>query len=77
VTYWRFRRTARLEWIASGAEKMTDTETFRHVIGHFVSGVTVLTARHGGADFGATASRHNDNVKRAIRQAILAGGGRL
>ena len=35
---------------------MTDTETFRHVIGHFASGVTVLTARHGGADFGATAS---------------------
>jgi flavin reductase (DIM6/NTAB) family NADH-FMN oxidoreductase RutF len=35
---------------------MTDRETFRHVIGHFASGVTVLTARHGGADFGATAS---------------------
>ena len=35
---------------------MTDKETFRHVKGHFASGVTVLTARHGGADFGATAS---------------------
>ena len=36
---------------------MTDKETFRHVIGHFASGVTVLTARDGGGDdFGATAS---------------------
>jgi flavin reductase (DIM6/NTAB) family NADH-FMN oxidoreductase RutF len=56
MTYWRFRRTAWLKWIASGAEKMADRETFRHVIGHFASGVTVLTARHGDADFGATAS---------------------
>lgn len=35
---------------------VTDKETFRHVIGHFASGVTVLTARHGDEDFGATAS---------------------
>ena len=35
---------------------MTDKETFRHVIGHFASGVTVLTARDGDDDFGATAS---------------------
>ena len=35
---------------------MTDKETFRHVIGHFASGVTVLTARNGEEDFGATAS---------------------
>ena len=34
----------------------TDTETFRHVIGHFASGVTVLTAHNADADFGATAS---------------------
>jgi 4-nitrophenol 2-monooxygenase / 4-nitrocatechol 4-monooxygenase, reductase component len=34
----------------------TDKETFRHVIGHFASGVTILTSRHGGEDFGATAS---------------------
>lgn len=34
----------------------TDKETFRHVIGHFASGVTVLTTRHGDEDFGATAS---------------------
>jgi len=34
----------------------TDRETFRHVIGHFASGVTVLTTHHGGEDFGATAS---------------------
>jgi flavin reductase (DIM6/NTAB) family NADH-FMN oxidoreductase RutF/DNA-binding GntR family transcriptional regulator len=35
---------------------MTDKETFRHVIGHFASGVTVLTTRNGDDDFGATAS---------------------
>ena len=34
----------------------TDKETFRHVIGHFASGVTVLTTRSGDEDFGATAS---------------------
>jgi DNA-binding GntR family transcriptional regulator/flavin reductase (DIM6/NTAB) family NADH-FMN oxidoreductase RutF len=34
----------------------TDKETFRHVIGHFASGVTVLSARSGDDDFGATAS---------------------
>jgi 4-nitrophenol 2-monooxygenase / 4-nitrocatechol 4-monooxygenase, reductase component len=34
----------------------TDKETFRHVIGHFASGVTVLTTRDGDEDFGATAS---------------------
>ena len=35
---------------------MTDRETFPHVIGHFASGVTVLTTRNGDEDFGATAS---------------------
>ena len=35
---------------------MTDKETFRHVIGHFASGVTVLTTRNDEEDFGATAS---------------------
>jgi flavin reductase (DIM6/NTAB) family NADH-FMN oxidoreductase RutF/DNA-binding GntR family transcriptional regulator len=35
---------------------MADKETFRHVIGHFASGVTVLTTRNGGEDHGATAS---------------------
>jgi flavin reductase (DIM6/NTAB) family NADH-FMN oxidoreductase RutF/DNA-binding GntR family transcriptional regulator len=34
----------------------TDKETFRHVIGHFASGVTVLTAHNEDQDFGATAS---------------------
>ena len=27
---------------------MTDKDTFRHVIGHFASGVTVLTTQNGG-----------------------------
>lgn len=34
----------------------TDRETFRHVIGHFASGVTVITAQDSGEDLGATAS---------------------
>jgi flavin reductase (DIM6/NTAB) family NADH-FMN oxidoreductase RutF/DNA-binding GntR family transcriptional regulator len=34
----------------------TDKDTFRHVMGHFASGVTVLTRRNGDDDFGATAS---------------------
>ena len=37
-------------------ESHTSKETFRHVIGHFASGVTVLTTRDGDEDFGATAS---------------------
>ena len=37
-------------------ESHTSKETFRHVIGHFASGVTVLTTRNGEEDFGATAS---------------------
>lgn len=39
-----------------GATMLTDSATFRHVIGHFTTGVTVLTARSGSEDFGATAS---------------------
>ena len=31
-------------------------DTFRDAIGHFASGVTVITAAHGGQRFGATAS---------------------
>jgi len=34
----------------------SDQATFRHVIGHFASGVTILTTRHEDQDFGATAS---------------------
>src|SRR5690349_1024292 len=33
-----------------------DGERYRHVIGHFATGVTVITSHHGGADHGATAS---------------------
>lgn len=33
-----------------------DGERYRHVIGHFATGVTVITSRHDGADHGATAS---------------------
>jgi 4-nitrophenol 2-monooxygenase / 4-nitrocatechol 4-monooxygenase, reductase component len=35
---------------------VTTKETFRHVIGHFASGVTVLTSHNADEDFGATAS---------------------
>jgi 4-nitrophenol 2-monooxygenase / 4-nitrocatechol 4-monooxygenase, reductase component len=33
-----------------------DRDLFRDVIGHFASGVTVVTARHDGIDYGMTAS---------------------
>jgi flavin reductase (DIM6/NTAB) family NADH-FMN oxidoreductase RutF len=33
-----------------------DAERYRHVIGHFATGVTVITSRHDGTDHGATAS---------------------
>jgi flavin reductase (DIM6/NTAB) family NADH-FMN oxidoreductase RutF len=35
---------------------LIDRDLFRHVIGHFASGVTVITARHDRRDFGVTAS---------------------
>lgn len=38
------------------ATEMLDKELFREVIGHFASGVTVITARHDGVDHGMTAS---------------------
>jgi flavin reductase (DIM6/NTAB) family NADH-FMN oxidoreductase RutF len=38
------------------AAKRCDRELFRDVIGHFASGVTVITARHEGVDYGMTAS---------------------
>jgi flavin reductase (DIM6/NTAB) family NADH-FMN oxidoreductase RutF len=45
---------------ASGAGTMAraafDGERYRHVIGHFATGVTVITSRHDDADHGATAS---------------------
>jgi 4-nitrophenol 2-monooxygenase / 4-nitrocatechol 4-monooxygenase, reductase component len=33
-----------------------DADRYRHVIGHFATGVTVITSRHDGTDHGATAS---------------------
>ncbi|RBY78773.1 GntR family transcriptional regulator [Geodermatophilus sp. TF02-6] len=33
-----------------------DQAVFRDVVGHFTSGVTVITTRHGGEQFGVTAS---------------------
>jgi flavin reductase (DIM6/NTAB) family NADH-FMN oxidoreductase RutF len=45
---------------ASGSGTMAratfDGERYRHVIGHFATGVTVITSRHDDADHGATAS---------------------
>ena len=37
-------------------EEFADRDLFRDVIGRFASGVTVITARHEGADYGITAS---------------------
>src|SRR4051794_16225169 len=65
---------------------MTDKETFRHVIGHFASGVTVLTTRNGHEDFGATASAMSSlsldppmllvclNTRSSTQEAIHASG---
>jgi 4-nitrophenol 2-monooxygenase / 4-nitrocatechol 4-monooxygenase, reductase component len=36
--------------------RLVDRERFRSVIGHFASGVTIITARHEGIDYGLTAS---------------------
>src|SRR5919205_1109278 len=33
-----------------------DGDRYRHVIGHFATGVTVITSHHEGTDHGATAS---------------------
>jgi flavin reductase (DIM6/NTAB) family NADH-FMN oxidoreductase RutF/DNA-binding GntR family transcriptional regulator len=33
-----------------------DQDIFRNVIGHFASGVTIITSRHDGTDYGMTAS---------------------
>jgi flavin reductase (DIM6/NTAB) family NADH-FMN oxidoreductase RutF len=41
---------------ATAAAPACDAERYRHVIGHFATGVTVITARHDGTDHGATAS---------------------
>src|SRR3954465_10887656 len=38
------------------AERNLDPEQFRDVIGHFMSGVTVITASDDGRDYGMTAS---------------------
>lgn len=38
------------------SETQCDSELFRRTIGHFATGVTVITTRHGGAAYGMTAS---------------------
>lgn len=40
----------------SERREFVDPEVFRHVIGHFASGVTVVTAAEGGRRYGMTAS---------------------
>jgi 4-nitrophenol 2-monooxygenase / 4-nitrocatechol 4-monooxygenase, reductase component len=41
---------------ASGSRSHIDGETFRDTIGHFASGVTIITAQHDGTNFGVTAN---------------------
>ena len=36
--------------------RLVDRERFRSVMGHFASGVTIITTRHEGIDYGLTAS---------------------
>ena len=38
------------------SRRLVDRDLFREVIGHFTSGVTVITARHNETNFGITAS---------------------
>jgi flavin reductase (DIM6/NTAB) family NADH-FMN oxidoreductase RutF len=38
------------------APRTCDGERYRHVIGHFATGVTIITSHHDGVDHGATAS---------------------
>jgi 4-nitrophenol 2-monooxygenase / 4-nitrocatechol 4-monooxygenase, reductase component len=40
----------------SGDGRLVDRDLYRDVIGHFASGVTVITARHNDTNFGITAS---------------------
>jgi flavin reductase (DIM6/NTAB) family NADH-FMN oxidoreductase RutF/DNA-binding GntR family transcriptional regulator len=70
----------------TGTQAQTAKETFRHVIGHFASGVTVITTRHGDEDFGATASAMSSlsleppmllvclNTRSSTQEAIHASG---
>jgi 4-nitrophenol 2-monooxygenase / 4-nitrocatechol 4-monooxygenase, reductase component len=37
-------------------QRLADRERFRSVMGHFASGVTIITTRHEGIDYGLTAS---------------------
>ncbi len=40
----------------SEGRKFVEQDAFRNAIGHFASGVTVITARHEDTDYGLTAS---------------------
>ena len=40
----------------SAQRRLVDRDVFRNVIGHFASGVTVITARHEDTDYGLTAN---------------------
>jgi len=44
------------ERIIQEQHRLVDRERFRSVMGHFASGVTIITARHEGIDYGLTAS---------------------
>lgn len=40
----------------SAERQLVDRELFKEVIGHFATGVTIITARHEGTDYGLTAN---------------------
>jgi len=42
--------------ITQEQHRLADRELFRSVIGHFASGVTIITTRNAGIDYGLTAS---------------------
>jgi len=45
-----------MSYVARSSEVEFDQETFRQVVGHFASGVTVITSARGGTLYGTTAS---------------------
>lgn len=45
-----------MERVTPPPDDELDADTFREVVGHFMSGVTVITARFEGGDYGMTAS---------------------
>src|SRR5258708_1358379 len=56
---WPTHAGGNMESLASQTDQhhhLVDRERFRSVMGHFASGVTIISTRHEGIDYGLTAS---------------------